>query len=548
MKIQLSFFLIFLSFIGFGQSNNLLMSGGKKIEIDNAIKLQGGIINARGSTAFNEAQFSGNKRGIGLRTSVPTAMLEISGTGYNPHQIFRLTNESNAHLLINSSNSLGWVGLRIDRNSSEKWFWGISGTNLNNDLLFRGSGFVGIGTPTPTARLHVVGTVTSSDSVVSTLGFKLNNNTVRRYFMANGSTTTIAPVPYIDTLYNSKRVLGFNTNSPTALFTVNGNGYASDKIFRVTSSSDLIGVINTTQSNGKIGLRLEKLQAEKWYIGLLNVNTEDLNLISNKSNLFLKASPGYLGLGNINPQSLFEVNRNNNDLATSDTITGLRNFVRFSNANNAFVRIISNTEPGNGKNTGIAFDRSGTQRWYFGIDSLIGTPYGNFNFKIVNPSYSGLVINTSSGRVGIGSLTANPTIQNPTPTLEVAGTVTGRGHIYNVVTTPPTATSYNIKPTDDYVIVDNYSSDEYSIYLPEITPSLAGKRYMIRLRAGKYIQELLFDTNWVSFDNTLPYMTIYRSDGTVFAENQGTNRLVAVNIFTNGTDWFLEGNPGYGRN
>jgi hypothetical protein len=93
--------------------------------------------------------------GVGIGTLTPATDLDICGFPGNP-TVAR----------INQIGNRSWVGWRVDRDSTEKWFVGMGTTNENllfrrgassNDMVIDTFGNVGIGTSEPDRRLHIVG-------------------------------------------------------------------------------------------------------------------------------------------------------------------------------------------------------------------------------------------------------------------------------------------------------------------------------------------------------------------------------------------------------
>jgi hypothetical protein len=89
---------------------------------------------------------------VGIGTQSPTTDLDIHGAADN-HTMAR----------VNQVGIDQWVGWRIDRDSTEKWFIGMGSSNDdllfrrtgNNDMVINTSGDVGIGTSDPSQKLDV---------------------------------------------------------------------------------------------------------------------------------------------------------------------------------------------------------------------------------------------------------------------------------------------------------------------------------------------------------------------------------------------------------
>jgi hypothetical protein len=115
--------------------------------------------------ANSTAQGIWNSTGLGVGTTSPASMLHISGTG---NTFTRYTNTTNSGQLID-----------VGSNSSGQHFifgYGaypmLFGTNGSEVLRITAAGNVGIGTASPSAKLHVIGNVTVSATLL-TAGLKL---------------------------------------------------------------------------------------------------------------------------------------------------------------------------------------------------------------------------------------------------------------------------------------------------------------------------------------------------------------------------------------
>jgi hypothetical protein len=95
---------------------------------------------------------SGN---VGIGTANPDAKLTVEGP-----------NNGFAFAKINQKGTRQYMGLRLDRNNTEKWLFGMdSGSDKllfrrmasSNDMVIDTLGNVGIGTPNPQRRLHILG-------------------------------------------------------------------------------------------------------------------------------------------------------------------------------------------------------------------------------------------------------------------------------------------------------------------------------------------------------------------------------------------------------
>ena len=223
-----------------------------------------------GSKLVNSAIYeSGGNVGIG--TEIPNATLQTKGTAGSPNNTYFATTDSFSWL---SSGSI----LRLGHGTFSGNTYGIidnlvaGGTLYGNLTLQQGGGNVGVGTVSPTNKLHVLsssGTAAMIESSTSQTFYGLKSNTggVVYFGNTNGGDYTIQTPGsgYSDKLYiTSSGNVGIGTTSPSAKLDVYASasllsnynyistgGYSRYQ-YNGTSIADL-GNANQVFSGGAIG-------------------------------------------------------------------------------------------------------------------------------------------------------------------------------------------------------------------------------------------------------------------------------------------------------
>jgi hypothetical protein len=181
------------------------------------------VYNSGGALAADSGLvYSGSRVGIG--TTTPANNLHIYGTG---DQIIKIENSGTYLMYLGLVSNEGYIG---STNATPLTFY----TNNVNRMYINTAGNIGIGTTSPGAKLHVVGTESRFGGVASGFISVYNANSRSGYFQANeGSDFRIASDINDMTFYvsGSEKVrftsagnVGIGTNSPTGKLTLYTDG------------------------------------------------------------------------------------------------------------------------------------------------------------------------------------------------------------------------------------------------------------------------------------------------------------------------------------
>jgi hypothetical protein len=271
-------------------------------------------------------------------------------------------------------------------------------------LVVAGSGNVGIGTITPTTKLHVVGTVTAT-------AIQLNTGSGDYYI--NGSNNTLR-IGSLSTT-NKIQLELFHSVNPVSLGISYNGGEALPYIESVHPSYD----VNTH-------LLFKPGGTENWRIG-----SHGSNHIYGSAFVIKPASNNY---------DFYLANSSGTALFYSDTSTGSIGIGTTSPASRLQIGSVGST--GYSVGNGLAFG-DGTRAGALNVDSNGTTLYSSTNL-IFSPGTTEAVRITSAGNVGIGTT-------SPAYTLDVNGTLrtNDRAYIGEDVTFTSAQYYYLISPSAD---------------------------------------------------------------------------------------------------
>ena len=310
----------------------------------------------------NQERFRITEAGnVGIGTTNPTEKLEITGN------VRVMPSSGDAKIRLTDSGVRNW-DLRVSDGSD---YFEIDGTS-STSLVVTGAGNVGIGTISPSQKLHVVGKALITDDLQLTgsnprIDFNTNGASSLRFY----DTTNAAERMRINTSGN----LGINTTSPTSKLQIVGST-SGDSVLKVDGTNGtLFEVVDDLSDslmsvNDAAGLPVFEVFADN-HIVAGRYNQNDFYLNTN----------GNLGLG------------------TSSPITKLN--IKGDQSANGQLYI----EPTNdGEYAGLVIKTTrGADRAYAIFAGGTGTDDLNFRFRDASAGADRMVID-SSGKVGIGTV------------------------------------------------------------------------------------------------------------------------------------------------
>jgi hypothetical protein len=253
-------------------------TGSDKLYIDNSNTSSPLIW---GDFANNYLNFNAN---VGIGTASPTEKLEVLGK--TKTTTFQMTNgaANNYVLTSDASGNASWAASASSSNSN----WTLVGSNQFSNI----SGNVGIGTSSPSTKLHVVGNAT----LAGTVNFNNNWNvqTGSDFYLEKSGTRYM-------TVYGTGGNIGIGTNTPTEKLEVAGTLMLSN----TTASSDLQfnnATRPTIYPNGTNTPTNLALQVRSKGTGALQLNGE------NAGNVEIAAGGGNVGIGTTSPNSTVQIN------------------------------------------------------------------------------------------------------------------------------------------------------------------------------------------------------------------------------------------------
>ena len=281
----------------------------------NASWVSAGTAYGTGWTTSGSNIYNNNSGNVGIGTSSPGYPLHVSGSGMVMQQIA-------------SSNTAG-TWLAVNNSSTGGTTWNMVSTGAANgegagNLLIRdnstvrmtvksATGYVGIGTTSPSYKLHVSGTA-KADSI-NTSYFKMTNGAASGYVLQSDGSGN-ASWASASTVYgysagwttsgsniynNNSGNVGIGTSSPNYPLHVSGSGTVMQQIESSNTMGTWLALNNSSTGGGT------------WNIistGSDNGETAGNLLIRDNSTvrMALKTGSGYVGIGTTSPSSTLHVN------------------------------------------------------------------------------------------------------------------------------------------------------------------------------------------------------------------------------------------------
>jgi hypothetical protein len=465
-----------------------------------------------GSSSSSERMRIDNAGNVGIGTTSPSERLEVSGKTKTTN--FQMTNAATNGYLLQSdaSGNATWVNPTTLFTSSN---WTTSGINQYNAL----SGNVGIGTSTPSVKLDVLGTT-------STTNFQLTNGAINGYVLQSDALGNGAWV-------NSTSLLGASGLTSNYLPKWNGSNFANSLIYDnstgvgigtpdIATGSGLALGSSSSIEGGQLQLNSGSSLTVGFYLDNYNENFRILSGTNAASinTRFQISSAGNVGIGTSASEKLevagktkttnFQMTNGaaNNYVLTSDA-SGNASWAASASTSN-WTLAGSNQFSNISGNVGIGTSSPSTKLHVVGDATLAGTVNFNSNWNIQTGSDYFLEKNGTrymtvygtDGYVGVATST-------PTSTLDVNGSMGMK------INSGRTAGTHN---PDATAMIWRYTSGTGSITLPAAS-SCTNRTYVI-INATGSTRSL---TAYKDFTNT--YQVVIAN-------------ATAVWLTSDGSDWF----------
>jgi len=390
------------------------------------------IITTGNSVEAVRVDSSGN---VGIGTTTPNATLTLAGSNPNDLTIRNGTTDSYDGISLSANNSNSYFTLS-DNTGDSVYFDTTSGVNYIKE------GNVGIGTTTPSSKLHVVGGESGATGYLTTADdFLLEAS-------GNGGMSILVPDASISRLV-------FGSPSDT-----------SGAVVRYEYTNNLMKV-GTSRSNG------------------------DLQLMAGNAGVKMHIdSTGDIGIGTTAPTGKLTIV--DSTTATANLVEGLRlNYTNAGNADSSAVAMLFDTSAGNDRpKAGIAFERTAANSR--GTLHFLQNNVADASDVALSDSVMSI---TKVGDVGIGTTT-------PSFKLQVNGGVSREGLYYSFQPTAPTTLAAGSFTKLDLATVSIKDTNFYSESAGTVTIQKTGYykisyKCSAKLTSGtrEFAQCAIFDTS-----------------------------------------------------
>ena len=331
------------------------------------------------STAFVGANtvsyFNGGNVGIG--TTSPASVLDLNIPLASSDGITLNTNDEVYSIWSNSNLN----GLAINANA-------VGNTSRYDLFLKASNGFIGIGTNSPTASLHVNGssgsTATFQGATQSTLAL-LAGSTYNYLVGTTAGDISLRPNGSTSVTLKANGNVGIGTTSPLAKLDVNGNIRTSAGGAWATSNGGVqltydggTGYLTTYYDSNSLVLGAGVSQKTGIYINGQSAATNDIKFKVGNSTRVTFDSSGNVGIGTTSPTRLLNVHENS--------------------VGNAYIKMSNNISGNTAGSQGFDFAFGGTNMLFINREN------GSIVFETNNTEKVRI---TNTGNVGIG--TTSPT-------------------------------------------------------------------------------------------------------------------------------------------
>ena len=374
-------------FVGIGESSpsaKLEIKGSGTTSATTALRVENSAATARltildnGTSAFNTSHLyissSGN---VGIGTTTPGVELDVVGSIRASSTMFNTTTQTN-NIQTNGQNltirgTAGTAALTMDQTTrdfgigtttptarlhisgaSNSGLFEIDSPAQNNIIYVSGSGNVGIGTGTPTNTLQVAGTSSLRNIIFDTHNtYDIGTSAVRlRNLWANGSLIGVSGFINNQTIYNSASI-GPGDFTPTARLHISG----SDSIQMMRISSPTNTNILFVSGSGNVGIGTST-PLSKLHISASSDN-EFLRITSGSQNILNVRSGSvvfFAGTG-VAPSSGFDLDIQGTGTANNGSVRIAGNSTVYSLSSNGS---INRTGTGNQEMFGVVMGGSST--------------------------------------------------------------------------------------------------------------------------------------------------------------------------------------------